>query len=69
VVQDRVGALKQDNLFAGRKLQLIILFAAPEAVSLNQKERQVKMKCIVADVFLLTMPLDSGISEASSGHT
>jgi hypothetical protein len=42
-----------------RKLQLITLFAAPEAISLHQKERQVRMKFIVADVFLLTMPLDT----------
>jgi hypothetical protein len=42
-----------------RKLQSITLFVAPEAVSLHQKERQVKMKCIAADVFLLTMPLDT----------
>jgi hypothetical protein len=41
-----------------KKLQLITLFAAPVAVSLHQKERQVKMKCIVADVSLLTMPPD-----------
>jgi hypothetical protein len=40
-----------------RKLQLITSFAAPEAISLHQKGRQVKMKCIVVDVFLLTMPL------------
>jgi hypothetical protein len=42
-----------------RKLQSITLFAAPEAITLHQKRRQVKMKCIVADVFLLTTPLDT----------
>jgi hypothetical protein len=42
-----------------RKLQSITLFAAPEPVSLYKKERPVKMKCIVADEFLLTIPLDT----------
>jgi transposase InsO family protein len=46
----QVLLLSKTTYLLDRKLQSITLFAAPEAISLHQKERQVRMKCIVADV-------------------